>query len=98
MDLIQKVERCIHKTKVKIVSWKRPSDQWVKINSDGSALNNPKRTRVGVIIRDVDGRMILAYVVPLRLRLNKQAELEAEHLQLGYNNIALEMNSQQAVN
>ncbi|KAG5621264.1 hypothetical protein H5410_006482 [Solanum commersonii] len=39
-DLIQLAEKCVHETKVTIVYWRKPLDQWVKLNTDGSALSN----------------------------------------------------------
>ncbi|KAG5599773.1 hypothetical protein H5410_031143 [Solanum commersonii] len=41
-DLIKQAENCFHDTKVTIVSWQRPPDQWVKLNTNGSTLNNPE--------------------------------------------------------
>lgn len=40
-DLIMLVERCDHETKVTMVLWKKPPDQWSKLNTDDSALSNP---------------------------------------------------------
>lgn len=51
-ELISKGEKCIHDTKVTTVLWLKPPDQWVKISSDGSALNNPGRLGARGIIRD----------------------------------------------
>ena len=39
--LFQLGEACTHETKLKIVACKTPADQWIKINSDGSAVDNP---------------------------------------------------------
>ncbi|KAG5606098.1 hypothetical protein H5410_027590 [Solanum commersonii] len=51
-DLIHLGEKCIHDIKVTIVKWIKPPDDWVKINTDGSALGNPGRIGAGGIIRD----------------------------------------------
>lgn len=32
---------CIHETKVKMIAWKRPQDQWIKVNMDGTTIANP---------------------------------------------------------
>ncbi|XP_015160629.1 uncharacterized protein [Solanum tuberosum] len=76
-ELISKGEKCIHDTKVTTVVWIKPPDQWVKINSDGSALNNPGRLGAGGILRDQEVEMLLAFATPLGERTNNKAELEA---------------------
>ncbi|WMV32724.1 hypothetical protein MTR67_026109 [Solanum verrucosum] len=78
----------------------REDDQWVKLNSDGSALSNPGRIGAGGILRDHTGEMVLAFATPLGEGPNNQAELEAAifgitgSLELGYKNILLEVESQ----
>ena len=46
-DLIQKSKKCMHDIKVNMVKWLKPSNQCLKVNTDGSALVNPSRLRVG---------------------------------------------------
>ena len=46
-DLIQKSKKCMHDIKVNMVKCLIPSNQCLKVNTDGSALVNPSRLRVG---------------------------------------------------
>ncbi|XP_015159877.1 uncharacterized protein [Solanum tuberosum] len=99
-DLIKQAEKCFHDTKVIMVSWQRPPEQWVKLNTDGSALSNPGRIGAGGVIRDHSGEMILAFATPLGNGTNNQAEIGAAIfgmtwvLQLGYRSVILEVDSQ----
>ncbi|KAH0694811.1 hypothetical protein KY285_021908 [Solanum tuberosum] len=98
--MIRLAERCYHYTKVIMVAWKRPRDQWVKLNTDCSALFNPGRIGAGGIIRDHNGEMVLAFATPLGEGTNNQAEIGAAifgqtwAVQLGYINVILEVDSQ----
>ncbi|KAH0655392.1 hypothetical protein KY285_030274 [Solanum tuberosum] len=78
-DLIQLGDKCEHDTKVTLVRWIKPPNQWVKINTDGTALSNPGRTGAGGILRDQDGEMLIAFATPLGE---------------GYRNVLLEVDSQ----
>ncbi|XP_049381372.1 uncharacterized protein LOC125845930 [Solanum stenotomum] len=99
-ELIKQAGKCFHDTKVFIVYWQRPPEQWVKLNTDGSALSNPGRTGAGGIIREHNGEMILAFATPLGNGTNNQAEIGAAIfgmtwvLQLGYKSVVLEVDSQ----
>ena len=42
-DLMLKSEKCVHDIKVSMVKWLKPADQWLKVNTGGSALMNPGR-------------------------------------------------------
>ncbi|KAH0661517.1 hypothetical protein KY284_026448 [Solanum tuberosum] len=83
-----------------MVIWIKPPNQWVKINTDGSALSNPGRIGAGGILRDQDGEMLLAFATPMGEGTNNQAEIGAAIfgmtwlLQLGYMNVILEVDSQ----
>ncbi|KAK4729613.1 hypothetical protein R3W88_022601 [Solanum pinnatisectum] len=94
------VEMCFHDIKIHKVHWQRPPEQWVKLNTDGSALSNPGRIGAGGIIRDHRGEMILAFATPLGEGTNNQAEVRAAIfgmtwlLQIGYRNVILEVDSQ----
>ncbi|KAK4716362.1 hypothetical protein R3W88_014700 [Solanum pinnatisectum] len=80
--------------------WRRPSKDWVKLNTDGSALDNPGKLGAGGIIRDHRGEIILAFSTPMGEGTNNQAEIGAAIfgmtwlLQLGYKNVHLEVDSQ----
>ena len=77
-ELIQLSERCVHDIKVNMVTWIRPQYQWLKVNTDGSAITNPGRLRAGGILRDKNGRLVMAFTTPLREGTNNKAENEAE--------------------
>lgn len=47
------------------VCWNRPPGDILKLNTDGSALDNPGRIGGGGILRDLEGNMIYAYATPL---------------------------------
>ncbi|KAK6780036.1 hypothetical protein RDI58_022220 [Solanum bulbocastanum] len=99
-DLIAMGENCIHDTKVTLVMWRRPPKNWVKLNTDGSALDNPGKLGAGGIIRDHRGEIILAFSTPMGEGTNNQAEIGAAIfgmtwlIQLGYRNVLLEVDSQ----
>ncbi|KAK4707022.1 hypothetical protein R3W88_033409 [Solanum pinnatisectum] len=102
-DFIAMGENCIHDTKVTLVMWRRPPNDWVKLNTDGSALDNPGKLGARGIIRDHRGEIILAFSTPMGEGTNNQAEIGAAIfgmtwiLQLGYKNVLLEVDSQPLV-
>ncbi|XP_069145909.1 uncharacterized protein [Solanum lycopersicum] len=97
--LIQTSEKCVHNIKVYKVTWFKPPDQWIKINTDGSALTNEGKIGAGGIIRDKEGKMIMAFSTPLGEGSNNQAEIEAAlfgltwAFELGFKNILLDLDS-----
>nr|XP_019067280.1 uncharacterized protein LOC109119268 [Solanum lycopersicum] len=101
--LIQKSEKCIHDIKVSMVKWIKPPDQWIKINTDGSALTNPGKIGAGGILRDKEGKLVMAFSTPLGEGSNNIAEIKAVFigltwaLELGFRNIMLEIDSQLVV-
>ncbi|XP_019240872.1 PREDICTED: uncharacterized protein LOC109220861 [Nicotiana attenuata] len=60
-----------------LVTWQKPPPNYVKVNSDGSALLNPGKIGAGVIIRDHQGDFIHAIAAPLGEGSNNLAETEA---------------------
>ena len=38
-----------------VISWQALGDRWVKLNTDGSSLRNPKIVSAGGLIRDHNG-------------------------------------------
>ena len=42
-------------TKVQKIAWTRPPDQWINVNTDGSAIENPGKIGEGGILRDHEG-------------------------------------------
>ncbi|XP_055826390.1 uncharacterized protein LOC129894767 [Solanum dulcamara] len=98
-DLVLMVENCQHDTKVIKVVWIRPPPSIVKLNTDGSALDNPGKIGAGGILRDHKGNLIYAFATPLGHGTNNQAEVQAATmgilwcLQHGYSRVVLEVDS-----
>lgn len=101
--LIQTSENCRHDIKVCKVAWNRPPEEWVRINTDGSALNNPGKIGAGGILRDKESKLVLAFATPLGEGTSSKAEMEAAlfglswALELGYRKIIIELDSQLVV-
>ena len=97
--LITTSERCKHEIKVWKVAWNRPPEEWIKLNTDGSALTNPGQTGAGGILRDKEGKMVMAFATPLGEGTNNTAEAEAVlfglswALELGHRNILIELDA-----
>ena len=93
-------ERCVHDIKVNMVNLIRPQDQWLKVNTDSSAIINPNTLGAGGILRDKYGRLVIAFTTPHGEGTNNKAEIEAAMfcltwaIELGYRNIILEIDSQ----
>ena len=58
--IIQLAERCIHVTMICKIAWKRLPDQWIKVNTDGSSIENLGKIGAGGILRHYEGKIILA--------------------------------------
>ncbi|XP_035545131.1 receptor-like protein 7 [Juglans regia] len=90
--------------RVRVVKWHQPPQGWVKLNTDGSSFGNPGTSGVGGVIRDEDGRLLLAYSVPLGLGTNNFAEFSSllEGVRrchaLGFYRVQIETDSQLVVN
>ena len=101
--LIQTSEKCIHDIKVCMVTRIKPPEQWIKINIDGTALTNPGKIGAGGILRDKEGKLVMAFSTPLGEGSNNIAEIKAVFigltwaLELGFRNIMLEIDSQLVV-
>ena len=63
--MIQKCERSIQDTKVSFVAWSKPLDQWIKVNTNSSALTNLGRLGAGGILRNKDGQLLMAFATNL---------------------------------
>ncbi|XP_015077570.1 uncharacterized protein LOC107021424 [Solanum pennellii] len=68
-----------HAIMVKEVTWEKPQQPFLKLNTDGSALHNPGKIGGGGIVRDYQGNMIYAYTIPLGIGTNNQAEIQAKN-------------------
>ncbi|WMV32839.1 hypothetical protein MTR67_026224, partial [Solanum verrucosum] len=94
------IEQCYYDTKVTLVQWIKPSDVWVKLNTDGSFLSNLGKIGVGGILRDSNGNLLFAYSTPLGEGTNNQAEVEVAIfgiswcVHLNYHKVILEVDSQ----
>ncbi|XP_015166827.1 uncharacterized protein [Solanum tuberosum] len=77
MSLCKLLENCIHDSKVTVVQWIKPPEKWVKLNTDGSALNNPGSIGAGGVLINHMGELLLAFSIPLGEGTNNQAEIEA---------------------
>lgn len=81
------------------VIWEKPSIGFVKINSDGSALTNPRKIGAGVFIKDHNYSFIQAIAAPLGEGTNNSAETKAALLGIqwwlnnGFTKVHLETDS-----
>lgn len=60
-----------------MVRWNRPSNRWVKLNTDGLALGNPGRASGGGLIRDSDGQWVKGFTRNIGYATSVEAELWA---------------------
>ncbi|KAL0281808.1 UNVERIFIED_CONTAM: putative ribonuclease H protein, partial [Sesamum radiatum] len=81
------------------VHWRKPQEDWYKLNTDGASKGNPGISGAGGILRDHLGRVIFAFQEPLGINTNTQAELSAINrgLQIcrdkGFRKIWIEINA-----
>jgi len=71
--LIKLVEGCWKDVHIREVKWMTPPHNILKLNTDGSALNNPGNIGGGGILRDSNGVMIYAFTIPLGFGTNKSS-------------------------
>ncbi|WMV30198.1 hypothetical protein MTR67_023583 [Solanum verrucosum] len=71
--LCKLLETCIHDTKITVVQWLKPPENWVKLNTDGSALSNPGSMGAGGVLRNHMGKLLFSFSVPLGEGTNNQA-------------------------
>lgn len=60
-----------------MVTWIKPLDQWIKINTDGSALTNPGKLGDGGILSNKNGKMLMSFTTPFGEGTNNKVEIEA---------------------
>lgn len=82
IERIQLGEDFVHDRKVTMVAWKKPPEQWITINKDGSALDNPGKIGAGGIIRGKNGKMVMDFAVPPCIVTNNQEELDVSIFRL----------------
>ena len=82
-----------------MVTWFKPTDQWITINTNRSALTNPGKIGAGGIIRDKEGKLVMAFSTSPGEGSNNKADIEAAlfgltwAVELGFRNILLELDS-----
>lgn len=74
------IENLHHHTTSTKVTWHKPNNGFVKVNTDGSAMTNPGKIGGGVIIRDHQGQLIYAMAIPLGEGTNNYAKTEAARI------------------
>ena len=60
-----------------IIRWKASPDPYIKLNIDGSAIDNPRIAGAGGILRDHSGGWIFGFSLNLGLTSNNMAKLAA---------------------
>ncbi|WMV46072.1 hypothetical protein MTR67_039457 [Solanum verrucosum] len=99
-EMIKIIELCKQDIRIWQISWEKPPQNILKLNTDGSALNNPGKIGGGGILRDHKGELVYAFSIPFGNGSNNQAEtLAPSHgiewcLQHGYKKILLEVDSE----
>lgn len=76
-ELILLAERYAHDMRLIPVHWSKPEDLWVKLNYDGSSLQNLGPIGGGGIIRDSQGDLLYVYSTALGQGSNNLAKMWA---------------------
>lgn len=101
--LTNSTKKYVHDIRITLVHWSKPTDMWIKLNTDGSSLSDG-RIGVGGIMRNREGEFSFGYSTPLGEGSNNQAEMGVALLgitwclQLGYTRVILEVESQLVIN
>ncbi|PHT55029.1 hypothetical protein CQW23_03515 [Capsicum baccatum] len=96
---LARINRRRHDVKVTSITWIKPAADFYKLNTDGSALQNPGSIGGGGILRDHHGNLIYAFSTPFGIGTNNQAEVKAAIfgvawcIQHGYTKLILEVDS-----
>ncbi|XP_049378369.1 uncharacterized protein LOC125843198 [Solanum stenotomum] len=77
LKVVDCIAKCNQEIRITLVMWKTPPINKYKLNTDGSALHNPGKIGGGGILRDDQGVIIYAFVVPFGEGTNNQAEMQA---------------------
>ncbi|WMV30190.1 hypothetical protein MTR67_023575 [Solanum verrucosum] len=99
-EMIKIIELCKQDIRIWQISWEKPPQNILKLNTDGSAHNNPGKIGGEGILRDHRGELVYAFSIPFGNGSNNQAEpLAISHgiewcLQHGYKKILLEVDSE----
>ncbi|KAG7576302.1 Ribonuclease H domain [Arabidopsis thaliana x Arabidopsis arenosa] len=87
----------------RLVSWKKPGDGWVKLNTDGASRGNPGQATAGGVIRDGDGHWRGGFSLHIGICSAPMAELWGIYYGLviawerGYRRVELEVDSELVV-
>ncbi|CAN1157728.1 Putative ribonuclease H protein At1g65750 [Linum perenne] len=70
-----------------LIGWRPAEEGWFSLNSDGSLVHNPNSAAAGGIIRDSDGRFVVAYAANLGVCSIMRAEIRGivEGMKLAWN-------------
>ncbi|CAN1835860.1 Putative ribonuclease H protein At1g65750 [Linum perenne] len=58
-----------------LIGWRRAEEDWFSLNSDGSLTRNPDKSVAGGVIRDANGRFVVAFAANLGVCSIMRAEL-----------------------
>lgn len=97
---VSMIKGYIHDVEVIKVCWQKPTADFVKLNTNGSALDNLGKMGVSGICRNHLGDLIFDFSSPMGVGYNNQVVLEVAYfglcwcLHLGYKKVILEMDSE----
>lgn len=77
LQLCNHIERYRPTISSRAVIWDKPPDGWLKINIDGSSQIRTKIARIGGIVRNKNGELIMAFAKNLQFCSNNQPEVQA---------------------
>ncbi|KAH0703253.1 hypothetical protein KY285_017531 [Solanum tuberosum] len=73
-DTCELIEKLRPKVSVKTTTWKKPEEGRIKLNLDGSFLENNGKAEIGGIARDTNGNFLFSFVVPIQCKDHNIAE------------------------
>ena len=82
-----------------IIRWSTPNEPYIKLNTDGSSISNPRMASAGGLLHDSSGLWISRFSLNMDVATNNMAELEAVRQglllawELGFKFIQLEIDS-----
>ncbi|KAH0672410.1 hypothetical protein KY290_024651 [Solanum tuberosum] len=73
-DTCELIDKLRPKVSVKTITWQKPEEGRIKLNINGSFLENNGKVGIGGIARDTNGNFLFAFVVPIQCRDHNIAE------------------------
>ncbi|KAH0669263.1 hypothetical protein KY285_023422 [Solanum tuberosum] len=67
-DTCELIEKLRPKVSVKTIIWQKPEEGRIKLNIDGSFLENNGKSGIGGIARDTNGNFLFAFDVPIQCK------------------------------